>query len=120
VCPYVFITQQRLLRLERAIFASVYFCECVRMQGSLAAIMRLYACVRTCTHLRVITTIHVQKCKRMRVCAQRSQTDAVGAGGERAEAEGAEGDTSYIRSDPCRHGAHTVRGASTSYKNPSY
>ena len=90
------------------------------MQGSLAAIMHIYACVRTCTHLRVITTIHVQKCKRMRVCAQRSQTDAVGDGGERVEDKGAGGDTSYIQSDPCRYGAHTVRGASTSYKNPSY
>jgi len=90
------------------------------MQDSLVAIMRIYACVRTCTHLRVITIIRVQKCKCMRVCAQRSQTNAVGAGGERAEAEGAGGDTSYIRSEPCRPGAHTVRGASASYKNSSY
>ena len=48
------------------------------MQGSLAAIMCIYACVRTCTHLRVITIMHVQKCKCMRICVQRSQADAVG------------------------------------------
>jgi len=29
------LLQQRLSRLERAIFASVHFCVCVRMQGSI-------------------------------------------------------------------------------------
>ena len=84
----------------------------------------------------------------MRVCAQRSQADVVGAGGERTEARlRAPGAilpifgltladtertrcvappghtrilvTGYIRSDLSIHGAHTVRGASTSYKKSS-
>jgi len=76
---------------------SCHFCVCVRMQGSLAAIMCIYACVevcvqrsqadavgllyvcvRTCTHLRVITIMHVQKCKCMRVCVAKQTRWAFG------------------------------------------